>query len=112
MATYGHHLQDSASCASAKVDGHAAQLRVVKQLLDCSHMALSQVHHMNVVTHSCAVPCVVVTAIHIELGSDSCGYLLNIRHQVVGDADGVLSNQSCRQRRQLLLCVIQRLQNF
>lgn len=112
MATYGHHLQDSASCAGAKVDGHAAQVRVVKQLLDCSHMALRQVHHMDVVTHGCAISCVVVTAIHVELRPDSCGYLLNVGHQIVGDANRVLSNQSCRQRTQLLLCVTYRLQDL
>lgn len=103
VMAYRNHLQHSASCASAQVDGLAPQLWVVYQLLYCGHMALGQVHHMDVVTHSCTVTCVVVTAIHIQLWPDARGHLLNVGHQVVGDPNGMLSNQACKHEQMLLL---------
>ena len=58
-------------------------------------MTLGQIHDMDVVTDCSAVLGLVVTAINIEVGTNSKSNLLDVRHQVVGDANRMLSNQAC-----------------
>ena len=59
-----------------------------------SHMALGQVHHMDIVSHAGAVVGIVVIAVDAELLPAADGYLGDIGHQIVGDTSGVLADQA------------------
>ena len=72
--------------------------RVLLEVIQCRDMTLGQIHDMNVVTHACAVWCVVVLAVHAQFTQLAHRDLRDEGHQVVGDAVGILTNQTRRMR--------------
>ena len=51
-----NHLEHGAAPPSAEVVGHAANVRVSLELVKGGHVALGQVHDVDVVSHTGAVP--------------------------------------------------------
>ena len=73
------------------VDGEAFLLL---DSLECTDMTIGEVHNMDVITNSCSVVSIIVIAKNTKLLTDADGGLCDIWHQVVGNAVGVLTNQT------------------
>ena len=67
---------------------------VLRQVVQGRDVALGQIHHMYVVANASAIRCVVVLAVHVEFTQLAHGDLRDKRHQVVGDAIGILTDQT------------------
>src|SRR5699024_198220 len=78
--------------AGAQVE-HLAAL-MLAGIVHCSHMALGQVHHMDVVPDAGAVVGGVIVAVNAELFPAAHSHLGDVGHQVVGDTPGVLTHPS------------------
>lgn len=89
------HLEDSGAGAGAEVDGDAADVGRAEELVQRHHVALGQVHDMDVVAHAGAVARRVVAAEHAQRWALPQRHLLHIRHQIVGHAHRVLPNLAC-----------------
>mmetsp|Transcript_9688 Transcript_9688/g.18223 ORF Transcript_9688/g.18223 Transcript_9688/m.18223 type:complete len:234 (-) Transcript_9688:425-1126(-) len=90
------NLQHGGSRACSKIIDFAFDVVRTHDLLQRSDVSVSQVDDMDVVPDSRAVPCLVVRSKDAQLFSPSHCNLLHVRHQVVGYAFRVLSNQSGR----------------
>ena len=87
-----HHIQHAVARAGAQVEDLASLM--LGDVFHGSHMALGQVHHMDIVSHAGAVVGIVVIAVDAELLPAADGYLGDIGHQIVGDTSGVLADQA------------------
>ena len=67
---------------------------VLGHLLNGGHMAPGQIHHMDVIPDAGAIGGGVVSTKDVELFQLAHGYLGDIGHQVVGDAVGVLADET------------------
>ena len=86
------HIQHAVALASAQIADEEAAAGL--QLADGAHMAPSQIHNVDVVTHTGAVRGGVVVAKDVHLFQLAHSHLGNVGHQVVGDAVGVLADQA------------------
>ena len=86
------HVQHAVALAGAQVAHEQSALAL--QFLHRRHVALGQIHHMDIVPHAGAVGGGVVVAVDVKLFQLTHRHLGNIRHQVVGDAVGVLAHQA------------------
>lgn len=77
---------------SAKVvDGQAF---VTLDGFECTHMTISKVYHMDIVSYTSTVMGIVVVAEHAKFLADADGGLSNIGHQVVGDSVRILADET------------------
>ena len=65
---------------------------LVEQGVEGGLVAFCQIHHVDVITHACAVMGGPVAAKHLQLFAAADGDLGNEGKEVVGDAQGVLSD--------------------
>src|SRR4030095_1472698 len=86
----GDHLHHRVPRAGAQVDGHAALDPV--HGVEGGQVAEGQVDDVEVVTHAGAVAGGVVVAEHPHERVAARGHLHDVRHEVVGDALGVLAH--------------------
>ena len=92
------HKQTTKQRLGTEVDRAAAKLGVAEHLDDGAHVALGEVHDVDVVAHGRAVGRRVVAAKDAQKVALPERDLLHVRHQVVGDADGVLAQVAARVR--------------
>ena len=59
--------------------------------LKCKHMTACQIHHMDIITHACAIGSIIVIAKNAQFSALSYCHLSHIRHQVVRNAVGILT---------------------
>ena len=59
-----------------------------------SHVTHCQIHNVDVIPDTCAVRGVVIVAVDLDMIQLAGCHLCHIRHQVVGDAVGVLAQQT------------------
>mmetsp|Transcript_2107 Transcript_2107/g.5361 ORF Transcript_2107/g.5361 Transcript_2107/m.5361 type:complete len:233 (+) Transcript_2107:810-1508(+) len=85
------HFKHRRAFACAKVDGLQAMIGRLQELGHRSHMPLSKVHDVDIITDTGPVRCGVVTPKHAQALPLSQRNLLDVRHEVVGDAYGVLT---------------------
>ena len=57
------------------------------------HMSLRKVDHMDIVSHTGAVRCIVVVPEHVQMIQLAHRHLRDVGHQIVGHAVGVLPDQ-------------------
>ena len=86
------HVQHGVAVAGAQIADEESALGL--KLSQRRHVALGQVHHMNIIPDAGAVGGIVVVAIDVELFQLAHRHLGDIGHQVVGDAVGVLADQA------------------
>ena len=86
------HFQDTAAFASAQVD--SVPTRMVLRKFQGREMAIYQVHDMDVVADAGAIRGIVVITKYAKEGALTVGDLGDVRHEVVGDAVGALTNKS------------------
>ena len=89
-------IQHAVAVAGAQVADEETGL--LRQLLDSRYMAAGQIHDMDVVAHAGAVGGRVVVAKDVDLLQLADSDLGDVGHEIVGDAVGVLADQSGRMR--------------
>lgn len=90
-----HHLQDGLSLAAAQVEGdHLCRFR--QQAVQGGAVAIREIHHVDVVTHTGAIGGGPVAAEHLELFSASVSHLTHEGEEVVGNAQRVFANAAGR----------------
>ena len=80
-----------------RVAGTGAQIKHLAAVMCSSighgcHMALAQIHHMDVVPDTGAVVGVVIVAVNAEELPSAYGDLRDIRHQIIGNTPGILTD--------------------
>ena len=86
------HVQNAVTVAGAQVADEEAALGF--QLFQGGHMALGQVHHVDIVPDAGAVRGVIVISVDMDFFQLAHGDFRNIGHQIVGNAVGVLSDEA------------------
>ena len=85
-------IQHTVAVAGAQIADEEAALGL--QLPDSADMAAGQVHDVDVVAHAGAVGGGVVVAEDVDFFQLADGDLGDVRHQVIGDAVGVLADEA------------------
>ena len=86
-----HDIEHAMALSAAQVHSKTGGLL---QRLERSEVSFCQVLHVDVVTHAGAIWGGVVSAIDVQVRALACGYLRDIRHEVVRCAAWVFANQT------------------
>mmetsp|Transcript_7252 Transcript_7252/g.16918 ORF Transcript_7252/g.16918 Transcript_7252/m.16918 type:complete len:202 (-) Transcript_7252:613-1218(-) len=92
----GDDLQHRGPVASAQVVGDGALANALDGLVNGLDVATGEVDNVNVVAHACAIGGVVVAAEDRDLLEAAHGDLRDVRHEIVGQALGVLADEAAR----------------
>ena len=87
------HLKYTVAVAGTKVVN--TYLRLIFKLLHRFYMAFCQIYHMDVITHSGAVRCIVIVSKHAELFQLANCHLCNIRNKVIRYSFRIFANDAC-----------------
>ena len=86
----GDHFEDGGGAAGAEIVGGEAGL----QTTNSGEVTASEVDDVDVVAETCAVGCFVIVAKNMKLREFAGGDFHDVRHEVVWDAVGVLTEET------------------